>query len=160
MPKGVLGSRDNWQRNDWFIIEVSTAFAWAFPKGRITWHSCWCWWISLGQRRSWGIQIEFLVGSFLPKVCFIDRNAIIHQCSYPFSSGSMDGRSLTGIYRSPSSGIVRHNMLEELQFLLNQMQAFPVERSLLDIISRILGWTLIRWPWGLWWDRRRMLGAH
>jgi len=82
---------------------------------------------------------EFLVGSFLTKVCFIDRNAIIHQCSYPFSSGSMDGRSLAGIYRSPPSGIVRHNMLEGLQFLLNQMQAFPVERSLLDIISRILG---------------------
>ena len=59
---------------------------------------------------------EFLVGLFLTKVCFIDRNAIVHQCSYPFSSGSMDGRSLTGIYRSPSSSIVRHNMLEGLQF--------------------------------------------
>jgi len=57
---------------------------------------------------------EFLVGSFLTKVCFIDRNAIIHQCSYPFSSGSMDGRSLAGIYRSPPSGIVRHNMLDTI----------------------------------------------
>lgn len=55
---------------------------------------------------------EIVVGLFLTQVCFIDRNAIIHQCSYSFSSGSMDGRSLTGIYRSPSSSIVGHNLLE------------------------------------------------